>query len=202
MKPFRPVVIGLTGSIGMGKSKLAGMFRRFGIPVFDADAAVRFLQGPGGRLVARIEAEFSGTTGPAGVDRQKLGARVFGDRAALGRLERMLHPEVRRLQRRFCQRFRSRRAVVLDVPLLLEGDGWRDVDVVAVASAPYRVQRARLLQRPGMDEDRFAAILRQQLPDRDKRRLADVVIETGRGRLHSFRTVRRVARAALGSRIR
>ena len=105
-------------------------------------------------------------------------------------------------QQRFRRRYRSRRAIVLDVPLLLEGDGWREVDLVAVASAPPRVQRGRVLKRPGMHGEKLVQVLRQQLPDAEKRACADIVIETGRGRLESFRTVRKIARAALGSRIR
>lgn len=198
----RPLVIGLTGSIGMGKSGIAAMFRHCGLPVFDADAAVRAMQGPGGAALAAIEAQFPGTTGPSGVDRRKLGAAVFGDREALRRLERIVHPKVREAQQRFRRRYRSRRALVLDVPLLLEGDGWREVDLIAVASAPERVQRARVLRRPGMHAEKLTQVRRQQLPDREKRARADVVIETGRGRLHTFRVVRRIARAALGSRLR
>lgn len=197
----RPLVIGLTGSIGMGKSTIGRMFRHLGVPVFDADAAVRCVQGPGGAALAAIEAAFPGTTGPRGVDRARLGAAVFGDPAALGRLEAIVHPAVRALQQQFRRRHRSRRAIVLDVPLLLEGEGWRAVDLVAVASAPARVQRARVLARPGMTESKFEAIRAHQMPDRDKRARADLVIETGRGRLRTFRTVRALARLAKGSRI-
>ncbi len=197
----RPVVIGLTGSIGMGKSKVASKFRWHGVPVFDADLAVRAVQGPGGVAVPAIEAAFPGTTGPAGVDRVKLGAAVFGDTAALKRLERIVHPAVGALQAAFLKRNRSRRAVVLDVPLLLEGEGWRRVDLIAVVSAPFRVQRARVLARPGMTEAKFLSVLGHQMPDARKRAIADVVIETGRGRLETFRTVRSIARTAKGSRI-
>lgn len=197
----RPVVIGLTGSIGMGKSKISSMFRRFGIPVFDADAAVREVQGPGGAALPAIEAAFPGTTGPDGVLRQQLGAAVFGRPEALKTLERIIHPIVGRMQRQFMARHRSRRAVVLDIPLLLEGQGWKNVDLVAVASAPFRAQRARVLARPGMSEERFLNVLRHQVPDAQKRRMADIVIETGRGRLITYRTVRDIARASLGSRI-
>lgn len=197
----RPVVIGLTGSIGMGKSKISSMFRRFGIPVFDADAAVREVQGPGGAALSAIEAAFPGTTGPQGVLRQKLGAAVFGKPEALRQLERIIHPIVGRMQRQFMARHRSRRAVVLDIPLLLEGQGWKTVDLIAVASAPFRAQRARVLARPDMTEERFLNVLRHQVPDAQKRRMADIVIETGRGRLITWRTVRDIARASLGSRI-
>lgn len=196
----RPVVIGLTGSIGMGKSTVARMFRHLGLPVFDADAAVRAVQGPGGAALPAIEAAFPGTTGPAGVDRARLGAAVFGNPEALRRLEAIVHPAVGALQQQFRRRHRSRRAIVLDVPLLLEGEGWRGVDIVAVVSAPAHVQRARVLARPGMTPRKFAAVLAHQMPDAAKRARADLVIETGRGRLTTFRAVRALARFAAGSR--
>jgi dephospho-CoA kinase len=198
----RPVVIGLTGSIGMGKSRVASKFRHLGIPVFDADAAVRQVQGPGGVAVPAIEKAFPGTTGRHGVDRAKLGAAVFGDAKALKKLERIVHPAVGELQARFRRRHRSRRAIVLDIPLLLEGEGWRGVDLIAVASAPFPVQRARVLVRPGMSAEKFAKVVAHQMPDAVKRSLADIVIETGRGRLPTFRTVRSISRASVGSRIR
>lgn len=192
----RPVVIGLTGSIGMGKSKVASKFRYLGLPVFDADAAVREVQGPGGVALPAIEAAFPGTTGPAGVDRPKLGAAVFGNPKALKTLERIVHPAVGKLQKQFRRKHRSRRAIVLDIPLLLEGEGWKGVDLIAVVSAPYHVQRARVLARPGMTTEKFAQVLKHQMPDAEKRALADIVIETGRGRLLTFRTVRAIARAS------
>lgn len=192
----RPLVVGLTGSIGMGKSTVAAMFRRLGVPVFDADAAVRAVQGPGGRAVGAIEAAFPGTTGPMGVDRAALGAAVFGKAEALARLEHIVHPEVAALQAAFLKANRGRRLVLVDVPLLLERGGWRRVDLVVVVSAPARVQRARVLARPGMTAARLAAVLAHQMPDTEKRRRADVVIETGRGRLPTWRGVQRVMRAA------
>ncbi len=194
----RPVVIGLTGSIGMGKSKVATKFRHLGLPVFDADAAVRQVQGPNGVALPAIEAAFPGTTGPAGVDRAKLGAAVFGNPKALKTLERIVHPAVGKLQRQFRRKHRSRRAIVLDIPLLLEGEGWKGVDLIAVVSAPAHVQRARVLARPGMTREKFANVLKHQMPDAQKRALADVVIETGRGRLLTFRTVRDIVRASVG----
>jgi dephospho-CoA kinase len=190
-----PVILGLTGSIGMGKSAIARMFARLHIPVFDADAAVRRVQGPGGSALPAIEAAFPGTTGPSGVDRAKLGAAVFGNPAALRRLEAIVHPEVARLQAQFLRRHRSGRAVLLDIPLLLEGEGWKRVDCILVASAPARVQRARVLARPGMTPEKFAAVLAHQLPDATKRARADHILETGRGRLETFRAVRRIVRA-------
>ena len=192
----RPVVIGLTGSIGMGKSKVASKFRHLGLPVFDADAAVREVQGPGGVALPAIEAAFPGTTGPGGVDRAKLGAAVFGNPKALKVLERIVHPAVGKLQQQFRRRHRSRPAIVLDIPLLLEGQGWKNVDLIAVVSAPFHVQRARVLARPGMTEDKFRNVLKHQMPDAQKRALADIIIETGRGRLLTYRTVRAIARAS------
>ncbi|WP_199555407.1 dephospho-CoA kinase [Sandaracinobacteroides hominis] len=194
MKHARPFVIGLTGSIGMGKSKVASKFRYLHAPVFDADAAVREVQGPNGVALAEIEKAFPGTTGPNGVDRPKLGAAVFGKPAELKKLERIVHPAVGKLQQRFRQKYRSRRVIVLDIPLLLEGQGWKGVDMVMVVSAPYHVQRARVLARPGMTPEKFAAVLKHQMPDATKRALADIVVETGRGRLLTFRTVRSVMR--------
>ncbi|MBV9841669.1 MAG: dephospho-CoA kinase [Sphingomonadaceae bacterium] len=193
------IIIGLTGSIGMGKSTVAKMFREAGVPVFDADAEVHKLQGPGGLLVAAIEAIWPGTTGPRGVDRQLLGQRVLGDRAQLTQLERLVLPAVAAAQRRFLRRHRARKLVVLDIPLLFEKRGWRRVDVVVVVSASAGQQRRRVLARPGMTPQRFAAILRLQTPDRTKRRHADFVIDTGatrtetRAQLHALVALLRAA---------
>lgn len=185
------IIIGLTGSIGMGKSTVAAMFEREGVPVFDADAAVRALQGPGGRALPAIEAVFAGTTHAGGLHRDKLGAHVFGNPVALKQLEHILHPLVGEAQSLFLGRHRAKRAVVLDVPLLFEKGGWRRCDVTVVVSAPLRVQRARVLARPGMTREKFAAILKTQMPDHEKRRRADVIIETGRGRRVTLLAVRR-----------
>jgi dephospho-CoA kinase len=186
------IVLGLTGSIGMGKSTVAAMFRRLGVPVFDADAAVHVLQGPGGRLLDAIEAGFPGTTGAAGVDRGALGASVLHDKAALARLERMIHPAVARMQRDFLRRHRSHRLIVLDIPLLFEKGGWRRVDRIAVVSAPAWVQRRRVLARPGMTMVRLARIRALQTPDAEKRRRADHVIPTGVVRARTARAVRKL----------
>ena len=186
------IIIGLTGSIGMGKSTVAGMFRSLGVPVFDADAEVRRVQGPGGRALAAIETMFPGTTHAGGLHREKLGAAVFGDKAKLQALEGILHPLVGDAQSAFLGAHRLKDAVVLDVPLLFEKGGWRRCNLTVVVSAPYRVQRARVLARPGMTREKFAAILKTQMPDREKRALADVVIETGRGRRHTMLAVRRL----------
>lgn len=173
------MIIGLTGSIGMGKSAVAGMFRLLGVPVFDADAAVHRLQGPGGRLLPAIEALFPGTTGAAGIDRAAIGKAVFGNAPALAALERIVHPAVAEERRLFLRRHRSRPIVLLDIPLLFEKGGADLVDVVVVVSAPAWMQRRRVLKRPGMTAEKFRRILKLQTPDAVKRRRADVVIETG-----------------------
>ena len=175
----RPFVLGLTGSIGMGKSTVAGMFARLGVPVFDADAEVRRMQGPGGGLLPAIEAAFPETTGPQGLDRIELGARVFGDSAALARLEAIVHPAVRAAREDFLREQAGARLVVFDIPLLFEKGATEEVDAVLVVSAPPEVQRARVLARPGMAEARFESILAIQLPDAEKRARADYLIDTG-----------------------
>lgn len=174
----RPYILGLTGSIGMGKSAVAAMFAELGVPVFDADAAVHELQGPGGALLPMIEAEFPGATGPGGVDRQKLGAAVFGNPEALARLEAIVHPAVGAMRAGFFEANAGAPLVVLDIPLLFE-KGAANVDGIAVVSAPAAVQRARVLARPGMSEEKFAQIQRLQVPDAEKRVRADFVIDTG-----------------------
>ena len=175
----RPLVLGLTGSIGMGKSTVAAMFERLGVPVFDADREVRRMQGPGGALLEPIERAFPGTTGPAGVDRAELGGRVFGDAQALARLEAIVHPAVRAAREAFLVRHTGEPLVVLDIPLLFEKGGVEDVDQVLVVSAPAAVQRERVLAREGMTAERFAEILALQMPDAEKRARADYVIDTG-----------------------
>jgi len=175
----RPLILGLTGSIGMGKSTVAAMFETAGVPVFDADAVVRSMQGPGGALVAAIEAAFPGSTGPEGVRRDALGEQVFGDKAALARLEAIVHPAVAARRVEFLIEHGGAPMVVFDIPLLFEKGGANQVDKVLVVSAPAEVQRARVLARPGMTEDKFAHILSLQTPDADKRAAADHVIPTG-----------------------
>ncbi len=175
----RPFILGLTGSIGMGKSTVALMFAELGVPVFDADAAVHRLQGPGGRLLPAIEAAFPGTTGSAGVDRPALGARVFGDKDALARLESIVHPAVEKLRKEFLLEHAGQDIVVFDIPLLFEKGGWERVDAIAVVSASSEVQRRRVLARPGMTPEKFAGILEIQTPDAEKRARADYVIDTG-----------------------
>lgn len=175
----RPIIIGLTGSIGMGKSTVAEMFQRRGVPVFDADAEVRRMQGPGGQLVAPIEAAFPGSTGPHGVRRDALGAKVFGDKEALARLEAIVHPAVAAKRGEFMIEHGGAPLVVFDIPLLYEKGGHESVDAVVVVSAPVDVQRQRVLAREGMTPEKFAHILSLQVPDREKRERADYVIDTG-----------------------
>lgn len=177
--PAKPFILGLTGSIGMGKSAVAAMFRTCGVPVFDADAQVHRLQGPGGALLGPIEAAFPGSTGPDGVDRAKLGAAVFGHPEALARLEAIVHPAVAQARAEFLQVHAGAALVVFDIPLLYEKGGWQHVDAVAVVSAPAARQQARVLARPGMTGDKFEAILRLQVTDAEKRVRADYVIDTG-----------------------
>ena len=173
------IVLGLTGSIGMGKSAVAAMFRAEGVPVFDADAEVHRLQGPGGALVCAIDAAFPGTATPGGIDRAVLARYVLGDKAALQRLERLIHPVVRIARRNFLRRNRARPLVVLDIPLLYEKGHESGLDIVAVVSAPVWKQRRRVLARPGMSIAKLNHILALQVPDHIKRRRADVVIDTG-----------------------
>lgn len=170
--------LALTGSIGMGKSTVAGMFRSAGIPVFDADSVVRRLQGPGGPLVTPIEKRFPGTTGPDGVDRDLLSKRVLGNPDELAALEAIVHPAVHHERTRFIVENGDSPALLFDIPLLFETGGEEVFDKVIVVSAPADVQRARVLARPGMTADKFDALLARQVPDEEKRRRADFVIDT------------------------
>jgi dephospho-CoA kinase len=176
----------------MGKSTAARALRRAGVPVFDADAAVRRLQGPGGRALKLIEAEFPGTVRDGVLDRAALRAAVLSDRARLRRLETMLHPMVRAEQRRFLARARAagRRLAALDIPLLFETGGDRHVDYIMVVSAPHAIQVARVRRRGVADTD-IDRIIALQTPDAMKRKRADVVIRTGLSRFHAVRGIRR-----------
>lgn len=174
----RPTVLGLTGSIGMGKSTVAAMFRDLGVPVFDADATVHELQGPGGALLAAIEAEFPDTTDPLGVDRPKLGAAVFGDPAALKRLEGIVHPAVAKARAAFLREHADKPLLVFDIPLLFEKGGADQVDAVVVVTASPETQRKRVLARAGMTAEKFAQILALQVPDSEKVDRADYIIDT------------------------
>ena len=175
----KPFILGLTGSIGMGKSAVAAMFRGLGVPLFDADAAVHELQGPGGACLAPIERAFPGTTGPQGVDRQKLGAAVFGDPDKLKLLEQIVHPEVAEMRRAFLADNAQAPLIVFDIPLLYEKSGQHGLDAVLVVSASAAQQRERVLARPGMTEEKFERILALQVPDAEKRARADYVIDSG-----------------------
>ena len=189
------IVVGLTGSIGMGKTTAARMLRRMGVALFDADQIVHRLLAPGGGAVAKVEAAFPGTRREdGGIDRKRLGERVFGDPQALARLEGILHPMVAEAERRFLAQARARgeAIAVLDIPLLYESRGAARCDYVIVVSAPAMVQRQRVLRRPGMTEARFAAILKQQMPDAEKRRRADFVVPTGLDRNLSLRRLRAI----------
>jgi dephospho-CoA kinase len=186
-------IIGLTGGIGMGKSTAANAFRRARIPVFDADAAVHALQAKGGRAVGVIGAAFPGTVQQGAVDRTALRHAVLADKAALTRLEHILHPMVEQAERAFIGRARRRGvpAVVLDIPLLLEIGADKRVDTVLVVSAPRAVQVERVRRRRRMNCADVEAILARQMPDAEKRRRADLVIRTGLSRGHTLRALRR-----------
>jgi dephospho-CoA kinase len=187
-------IIGLTGGIGMGKSTAARFFQRAGLPVFDADATVHALQARGGRALPAIEALFPGTVKDRTLDRAALRAAVLARPDLLKRLEAIVHPLVRDEERLFVQRARraGKRAVVMDIPLLLEIDGIRRVDMVMAVSAPRAVQIHRVALRRRMDRAQIAAIIARQMPDREKRRRADVVIRTGLSRFLTTRQLRRL----------
>ena len=175
---FRPLIIGLTGSIGMGKSTVAEMLREEGVPVFDADAEVHRLQAPGGACVDAIALAFPGTTGAdGGIDRAKLGPMVFGKPTELKKLEGILHPAVGQSRAAFLKAHADAKMLCFDVPLLFETKGERNVDVILVVSADAEVQRTRVLARPSMTPEKFAHILSLQTPDSEKRARADFVIE-------------------------
>jgi len=193
------VILGLTGSIGMGKSTAAAMLRRLGVPVHDADRTVHGLLARGGAAVPAVAAAFGAGVVVAGaVDRRRVGALVFRDPAALARLEAILHPLVRRAERRFLAGCAGRRVpvVALDVPLLFETGGTGRVDATIVVTAPAFIQRLRVLARPGMTAAKLDGILERQLPDAVKRRLADHVVMTGLGKGHALRRLAAIVRMA------
>lgn len=192
------IVVGLTGSIGMGKSTVAQMFAEEGAPAFDSDKAVHALYAPGGAAVGPVEAAFRGVTRDGAIDRAALSAHVVGNAEAIQRLERIVHPLVRQAQSRFLteQRAAGAQVAVLDIPLLFESSGSQAVDKIVVVSAPADVQRARVLARPGMTEEKFARLLARQMPDAEKRARADFVIDTG-GSLESTRAQVRAVLDAL-----
>jgi dephospho-CoA kinase len=188
-------ILGLTGSLGMGKSTTARFFAEEGVPVHDADAVVHRLYE--GEAAAAIEAAFPGTTAGGKVDRTRLAARVLGDGAALARLEAIVHPLVQDAERRLIAEARTRgeKVAVLDIPLLFESGADRRVDAVVVVSAPPEVQRARVLERPGMTVEKLEAILARQMPDAEKRARADFVVDTSQG----FDAARAQVRAILAA---
>jgi dephospho-CoA kinase len=191
------IVLGLTGSIGMGKSTAAKTLRRLGLPLFDADHVVHRLLAPGGGAVEAVATAFPGVRAAnGGIDRSILGQRVFGDPGALSRLERIIHPMVEAREKQFRAHARARREpiVVLDIPLLFESRSERRCDYVLVVSAPRLVQQQRVFRRSGMTESRLAAILSNQTPDREKRRRADFVVPTGLSRGMSLRRLRAIVR--------
>jgi len=192
-------IIGLTGGIGMGKSTAANAFRRAGIPVFDADAVVHALQAPGGKALRAIGAAFPGTVADGMLDRAALREAVIGKPQAFARLEHIIHPLVRQEERSFVARARraGARAVVLDIPLLLETGGENRVDHIVVVSAPRAVQVQRVRHRRRMDPAQIDSIIARQMPDAEKRRRADTVVRTGLSRHHAQSTIRRLIRKLL-----
>jgi dephospho-CoA kinase len=193
-KGRKPFVVGLTGSIGMGKTETARLFARLGIPVHDADAVVHALYDRNGAAVAPIAAIFPQAVKDGRVDRMALSARLAGDEAAFRQLEAIVHPLVRQAERAFLDAAAARGddLVVLDIPLLFETGGESRVDAVVVVSAPPDVQMARVLAREGMTPEKLEAIHARQIPDVDKRKRADFVIETDKGLAHAFEAVKRV----------
>jgi dephospho-CoA kinase len=190
------VVIGLTGSIGMGKSTTAGFFADAGVPVYDADRAVHRLYA--GEAAPLVEAAFPGVSYSEGIDRAELARRVVGDAEAMKRLEGIIHPLVRREEERFLAEAQHAAVpvVVLDIPLLFEAGAAHRVDAIVVVTAPAEMQRERALSRPGMTEDKFQALLAKQMPDAEKRRRADFVVDTSQGFDSARRQVRAILQAA------
>lgn len=196
LRPPRPVVLGLTGSVGMGKSTAAKALRRLGVPVFSSDAAVHRLLGPGGGAVNAVAAAFPNARKGNAISRPLLAKEVFGNPQALARLEAILHPLERRIAERFVTRARSARKpiVALDIPLLYEARRENTVHAIVAVTAPKFVQEARVLRRPGHTRARLEAILARQLADREKRRRADFVVPTGLDKRASLRRLVRIVR--------
>lgn len=198
----RPLLIGLTGSIGMGKSETAKMFAKLGIPVYDSDAAVHRLYEPGGAAVEKISEVFPGTVRGGRVDRAALSKRLAGDEAAFKKLEAIVHPLVEEESRKFMAQATADGAemVVQDIPLLFETGGHTRMDAVVVVSAPSHIQRARVLERPGMTPEKLDQILSRQMPDEEKRAKAHFVVETGKGLDHAFAQVKAIVEALKAKR--
>jgi dephospho-CoA kinase len=193
------IVLGLTGSVGMGKSTTAKMFAEEGIPVFDADAEVHRLYE--GKAAPLIEAAFPGVTKDGRVDRERLSVRVVSDKEALAKLETVVHPLVRDARRAFIEKARisGAKIALVDIPLLFETGNGEGIDKIVVVSAPYEVQKARVLAREGMTEEKFKAILARQMPDAEKRKRADFVIDTSKGFAAAREDVRAILRELLAA---
>jgi len=195
MTSARPFILCLTGSLGMGKSRTASFFAEEGVPVYDSDAAVHALYAS--EAAPLIESAFPSTTSGGIVDRAKLAARVLGDAAAMAKLEAIVHPLVAKARDTFIAEAQARGApaVVLDVPLLFETGGERHCDAVVVVSAPFDVQRRRAFERPGMTEEKFTALVGKQMPDAEKRRRADFIVDSSQSYDHAREQVRDILRA-------
>ena len=182
-KSSRMLVIGLTGSIGMGKSTVAGLLRRMGYPMYSADAAVHNTLKKGGKAVAPVARLFPETLKRGGIDRKLLGRAVFGQAKELRQLEQIIHPLLRRRERAFLQQARKAkaRAAILEIPLLFETGAEKRCDITFCVTAPRAIQKARVLARPGMSEEKLRAILKRQMPNAEKCRKADYIIPTGKG---------------------
>jgi dephospho-CoA kinase len=198
----RPLLIGLTGSIGMGKSETAKMFAKLGIPVYDSDAAVHRLYEPGGAAVDKIAEAFPGTVHDGRVDRAALSKQLAGDEAGFKKLESIVHPLVAKENRKFLARAMEDGAemVVQDIPLLFETGGHTRMDAVVVVSAPADIQRTRVLERPGMTPEKLDQILSRQMPDAEKRAKAHFVVETDKGLDHAFAQVEAIVKALKAKR--
>jgi dephospho-CoA kinase len=192
------VILGLTGSIAMGKTAAARAFCQLGVRVHDADKVVHALMGPNGLAVEKVQAEFSGVVQDGGVDRVALGRRVFSNLKALRKLEGILHPLVRDAERRFLSTAvrRGDSVVVLDIPLLFETSSDDRCDFIVVVSAPARIQKSRVLARPGMTADRFSQVLTWQMSDAKKKEKADFIVPTGIGKAHSLRVIKSITKFA------
>ena len=194
MASKRPLHVGLTGSIGMGKSETAKMFTQLGVPVYDADAAVHRLYQPGGAAVAPIEAAFPGTVRDGAVDRVELSKHVTGNHDATQRLQAIVYPLMADERRKFLEDANKKGAdiVVFDIPLLFETRGESNMDAVVVVSAPSHIQRERVLARPGMTEEKFDYPHSRQMPDEEKRAKAHFVVVTDKGLEHAFDQVKMI----------
>lgn len=189
-------ILGLTGSIGMGKTTVAGMFRSLGVPVHDADATVHLLMQPGGQAVALVNQVFPGVVVEGAIDRQVLGKLVFGNPQALAQLEQIIHPLVRQAENRYLAiaARQRKKLIVLDIPLLFETNGEIRCDATVVVTAPGKIQQQRVLARPDMTAEKFKSIMQQQMPDIEKQQMADYIIQTGQGRRQSLRSVTKIVK--------